>query len=165
MSSNVGKHDFKTYINNIRNFTLITYGLSLLSGWYTDIVIKKIYVYISAVVLALFTVFTLHLRKINIIVTNVKLTQKEIISILCRSITMSIIFKSIIGSEIVYDIYKPSLILAIKIIETFAGTNLKSKLYMLAEATVAQFRTLGYFDPFALWELDDMTLNEMDSTV
>ena len=105
----------------------------------------------------------INLRKIKLIISQVKLRVSITQTINARRVRIIYVAKERMKA-VVTILLKNRITFISKAIQKLVSTIVIKKIQIIATPILAQFFTLGYFDPQTLGTLDVLTLGEMDYT-
>lgn len=162
------KRGFELTIRNSRVFELISDLIAIVLSWYQTIKISKIGVTISQTSLLMSLPVTIKLRDIGITIVDnlVKLRIGLVQTIYIKKIAISATISQLMNFIFTLNIKKIVIDITMSLIEKFSVTDIGiSKIGITATIIVAKFLALWEHDNKDLWEIDGVTLEDLDYTI
>jgi len=162
------KRGFELTIRNSRVFELISDLISIIESWFQTIIVSKIGLTITQTSLLMNFPVTIKLRDIGITIVDnlVKLRIGLAQTIYIKKIAISATISKIMNFIFTLNVKKIGIVPIMSLTEKFSATNITiSKIGITANIIVAKFFALWEHDNKALWEIDGITLEDLDYTI
>lgn len=163
-----GRHTFSIKYTATRVFEIIIDNFSFSSAWFQTLKIKRIKFVIGQVQLLLKFVNTLIIKKIKFTISTgfPKLLQNLPMTLVIKKIKLTTIWKELYRLVQTLTIKKIKFTTILRQLLRIATASIVvKKIKFVANAVVAQFITLSYYDPYYLSDWDSSNLSDMDYTV
>lgn len=142
---------FSMAISNFAYATTLLFRLSFRIG------------FITSPQISVQAVTNLIIKRIRIIISQVKLIANITQTINAKKISFVINFRQIVSNTLLVP-FKLGITAISSARQKIVSTILIKKVVITASPTLATFFSLGYYDPETLGDLDGLTLGEMDCT-
>jgi len=157
----VNQKTFKLTNRISKSFDLVIDNFSYATTLLMNILFKLRITFSPTFSIAFLT--NINLRKIKLIISQVKLSVSITQTINAKKVRIVYVARERIKALVtILSINRISFIS--KVIQKLFSTIVIKKIQIIATPILAQFFTLGYFDPQTLGTLDVLTLGEMDYT-
>ena len=150
-----------------RFFEMVIDNFSVALSWFITVSIKKIKI-VALMALLMNFVVTLKLKKVKFTIDNalIEILQNLPLTLSIKKIKFTSVMRLLEKWTQTLSIKKIKIVSTMRQLLRLANSTLIiKKIKIIALATVAQFRTLSYYDPYMLSDWDASTLTDMDYTI